>query len=337
MWKPIDREFFAQRTPVEIADCGGVGALGRLVRDLIEELGGTAHLHLCGTPGDFLKVISQGEAAAPYIVVLAHGDDNGLVFGQFADPIDTSMLVDGSMPPECIAEHIDLPGRVVFNDACGAGEAPMAQAFLKGGLKGYIGSVEPVPHGTAGIMFIAHFFHRLWRTGCSEREAWEQAAGYDADSRLYAYWDEHGGHLLRYAEVACTAERFSPRPADGMRWWRADEWEEFRRAHEGRWSNAPFWDGETWRRLYAEGYRYCSRLVDGRAVAIAGIWPRTDREWEVIGLTTAEGFRRKGYGRAIVSCVTQRILDAGRVATMSYKEENAAMRRLAEALGYRPR
>jgi hypothetical protein len=196
MWKPVDTEFFAPRTPVEIVDCGGVGDLGGLARDLIEELGGTAHLHLCGTPGDFLKVISQGEQAAPYLIVIVHGDDKGLVFGEYADFIDTSMLVEGRMPPECIATHINLPGRVVFNDACGAGEEPMAEAFMAGGLKAYIGSVEPIPDGTAGIMFIAHFFYKLWRGKCSEREAWEQAASYDKDSRLYVFWDQDGCHCV---------------------------------------------------------------------------------------------------------------------------------------------
>ncbi len=146
-------------------------------------------------------MISQGEVAAPYLVVLAHGDERGLVFGEFADYIDTGMLVDGCMPPECIAEHIDLPGCVVLNDACGAGEVSMAEAFMRGGLKGYVGSVEPIPDGTAGVMFIAHFFYKLWRTGCTEREAWERAASYDADSALYVYWDAEGCHRIGEAQV----------------------------------------------------------------------------------------------------------------------------------------
>jgi RimJ/RimL family protein N-acetyltransferase len=337
MWKPIDGDFFARRTPVEIADCGGVGGLGRLARDLIEELGGTAHLHLCGTPGDFLKVISQGERAAPYLVILAHGDENGLVFGKYADFIDTSMLVEGSMPPRCIAEHADLPRRVVFNDACGAGEVPMAQAFMAGGLKAYIGSVEPTPDGTAGIMFIAHFFYKLWRTKCSERDAWEQAASYDKDSRLYAFWDEDGGHQIGYVEAVCTAETFRPQPSEGLRWWRADEWEAFCQAHENRWPGSPFWSEDTWRQLHSEGYRYCSLLANGKAVAVAGLWPRTEREWEVIGLSTAPDHRSRGYGKAIASFVTQKILGAGKVAVLSYKRGNEAMRRIADALGYRPR
>ncbi len=340
-WKPVDTEFFAPRTPVEIVSVGwGVGGLDRLTRGLIEELGGTAQLHLCGTPGDFLKVISQGERAAPYLIIIAHGDDNGLVFGEYADFIDTSMLVEGSMPPECIARHINLPGSVVFNDACMAGEPPMAEAFMAGGLKGYIGSREPVPHGTAGIMFIAHFFYKLWREKCSEREAWEQAASYDKDSRLYVYWDKDGSHWFGYVESVCTAETFRPHPADGLRWWRADEWKAGYQAHEGMWPRDydwTWWSEEEWRKLHVEGYRYCDLLVDGKAVATAGLWPRGEHEWEVIAVGTAPAHHGKGYGKAVVSCVTQEIVGAGKVAALSYHQENAAMRRIADALGYKPR
>ena len=81
-------------------------------------------------------------------------------------------------------------------------------------VKGYIGSREPLPHGTAGIMFIAHFFYKLWRGKCSAREAWEQAASYDKDSRLYVYWNQDGGHWFGYVESVCTAETFRPHPSE---------------------------------------------------------------------------------------------------------------------------
>jgi hypothetical protein len=167
-----------------------------LYRLLIEQLGGTVHMHLCGTPGDFLKVIAQGKSAAPYMVIECHGVDEGLVFGEYADFIDTSMLADGNMPPAVIAEHVDLPGRIVINEACGGGEPPMAEAFMKGGLEAYIGTVEPIPDGSAGPLFIAHFFYQLHRVKCTAREAWERAAAYDKDSRLYVYWDRDGCHRV---------------------------------------------------------------------------------------------------------------------------------------------
>ena len=196
MWQPVDTQFFATYHPVEVAEFGAVSPDGSFTRSLLEQLRAVVFLHSIGTPGDFLKVLSQGESAAPYLVICCHGDDNGLVFGEYIPSIDTSMLIEGSMPPECIAAHIKLPGCVVINTACAAGEARMAEAFMKGGLKAYIGTVEPVPQSEAEPLFIAHFFYKLFRTGCSEREAWEHAASYDADSRQYVFWDAEGCHRV---------------------------------------------------------------------------------------------------------------------------------------------
>ena len=196
MWEPVDARFYVKRHPVDIVNIGGVGNDGRLTRALFEALYAVTQLHLCGTPGDFLQVISQGQDAAPHMLICGHGDDNGLVFGEFGPGIDASMLVEGSMPPECIAENIHLPGCVVINGGCACGEKAMAEAFMSGNLKAYMGTVDPVPEHRADLMFLVHFFYKLFRTGCSEREAWEQAASYDSESRLWVFWDEDGCHRL---------------------------------------------------------------------------------------------------------------------------------------------
>ena len=108
MWNPPDTGFFHPRRPVAIA------AIGRsdhqLTRLMLEELQAVVLMHLVGTPGDFLRVVAQGEQAPAYLVICAHGDDVGLVFGEYAPHIDTAMLVEGSLPPEVIARHVDLPG-----------------------------------------------------------------------------------------------------------------------------------------------------------------------------------------------------------------------------------
>lgn len=57
----------------------------------------------------------------------------------------------------------------------------------------------------------------------------------------------------------------------------------------------------------------------------------------MIGLSTAPASRGRGYGRAVVSFVTRSILEAGSAAALTYREENAAMCRIADALGYTPR
>lgn len=142
-------------------------------------------------------------------------------------------------------------------------------------------------------------------------------------------------------EAVCRSETFRPYRLEGLRWWRADEWEAARDAHEGMWppreDHWTFWSEEEWHELYSEGLRYCSPLENGRAVATAGLWPRTDEAWEVIAVTTAPGLRNRGYGKAVVSFVTQEILHAGRDATLTFRKANTPMHRIAAALGYEPR
>lgn len=196
MWRPVDADFYAERRPVEVVNLRGTGGEVAFVRSLLEELGAAVQLHLPGTPGDFLKVIGQGEAAAPWMVVCAHGDAGGIVFGEFIPKIDTSMLKDGVMPPECIAGNVDLPGVVVVNTCCSGGEPAMAEAFMRGGLKAYVGTAGPDPEGAAWPVFLAQFFYEVFHKGRTEREAWKRAASYDDDTRLFVCCDEEGRHEL---------------------------------------------------------------------------------------------------------------------------------------------
>ena len=146
---------------------------------------------------------------------------------------------------------------------------------------------------------------------------------------------------MAYVQMVCTRETFRPHPSEGAKWWRVEDWEAAREAHVGMYPQRQdgwvFWSEEEWQQLYAEGYRYCDVLVDGRAVATAALCPRTEQEWGTIAVGTVPDHRNKGYGKAIVSLVTQAILDAGKAAVISTHEDNAPMRRVAVALGYQLR
>ena len=195
MWKPIDTEFHARRLPVEIVGFGASGE-GELLRSILESLNCVVLSHWPGTPGDFLKVIGQGESCAPYLIVAGHGDEGNLIFGEYGASIDTSMLIGGNMPPECIGEHVRLPGCTVINTCCSGGARPLAEAFMAGGLKAYIGAVEDV-EGDAVRLFVTHFFYQLPRAGHSIRRAWRHAASYDKGSRLFALYDRGGCHRVK--------------------------------------------------------------------------------------------------------------------------------------------
>ncbi len=195
VWKPINTEFFARRLPVEIVDFG-TGGEGEVLRAILEELNCVVLCHWPGTPGDFLKVIGQGESCAPYLIVSGHGDDGNLILGEYASFIDTSMLMDGNRPPERLREHVCLPGCTVINTCCRGGARPLANAFMSGGLKAYIGAVEDVA-GDAVPLLVTHFFYQLPRVGHSVRRAWKHAASYDRESRLFALYDGGGCHRVR--------------------------------------------------------------------------------------------------------------------------------------------
>ncbi len=141
----------------------------------------------------------------------------------------------------------------------------------------------------------------------------------------------------RQISFITTGTGFCPLPMDGTRWWAVGDWAKARDAHSGMWPGNQFWLEGDWRQLYAEGYRYCALLKDGHSVAVAGLWPRTESEWEVIAVGTAPAHRNRGYARGIVTFVTQEILSVGRFAGITTRHDNSPMLRVIERLGFIPK
>ncbi|MCP3773030.1 hypothetical protein NLX71_06810 [Paenibacillus sp. MZ04-78.2] len=121
MWKPVDTRFYVKRLPVAIAVIGDTGE-ANFIRMVVEQLSMVPLFHTIGTPGDFLQVIGQGEEnAPPYLIISAHGDKGGIIFGEYIEEIDVSSLHDEVMLPETIGQAINLPGTVVINTSCSGG------------------------------------------------------------------------------------------------------------------------------------------------------------------------------------------------------------------------
>lgn len=133
----VDETFYYPRTPVSVVAVGDLGE-ALLVRSLLENLGATVAMHLIGTPEDFLRVIGQGSAAPSHMVLCCHGNENGIVFGDYAGGIDISGLKAGSMLAQVIAERVELPGKVVVSTGCGTGAAEFGAAFMRGRVAAYI-------------------------------------------------------------------------------------------------------------------------------------------------------------------------------------------------------
>jgi hypothetical protein len=190
--RAIDQSFYAPRTPVAIIDCGDPPE-ACAIRSLLERLGAVVTMHLPGTPGDFLLTLGQGELAPEFVIICGHGDENGIAFGEYAPGIgiDTSCLVEGSLPALALAGKIKLPGRVVLSTACESGVEDFGRAFLDGGVGAYIAPLSS-PDGADALLFVHHFFHNILRQGMALEAAWLRARNYDEESGTFMFYGARG-------------------------------------------------------------------------------------------------------------------------------------------------
>lgn len=137
---------------------------------------------------------------------------------------------------------------------------------------------------------------------------------------------------VRHVRYSCTGQMFRPVDHYNVRWldWEAD----FALSQE-------FWQAAgsplayvDWLAAREASYTYCAIVQADKAVALAAVWRYSERAWEVAAVRTREGYRRRGLGKAVVSFVTQHILDQGRLATCATREDNVAMRKTMEAVGF---
>lgn len=158
------------------------------VRAILESLGAAVTLHLIGTPEDFLRVVGQGAAAPRYMVICGHGDENGLVFGEYGDGVVVSVLDNGSMPPDVIANRANLPDKVVVSTACKTGARPFGRAFLNGGATAYI-APDGYPDGADVGLFVHLLFHQILRQHVSPSVALRNVQRCDSGFGMFVLFE----------------------------------------------------------------------------------------------------------------------------------------------------
>lgn len=179
----IDQRFHVPRTPLAVVAVGdGMEAL--LIRAILESLGAAVTLHLAGTPQDFLEVLAQGESAPRYIVVSGHGDRGGFLFGDYDRRIDTTMLVEGSLPADAIASRVRLPGKVVISTACETGAEAFGAAFIRGKVAAYV-APSGSPEGAIVPLFLHCLFHQLLQRKAPLDAALRRAQAIDGEARMF--------------------------------------------------------------------------------------------------------------------------------------------------------
>lgn len=150
---------------------------------MLESLGASVRLHLPGTPEDILVCLKQADNPPPYLIISGHGDENGLVVGEFDRDVTRMELRDGSLPAEALVGNIDLPNTVIFSTACCTGSEAFAKAFIEGGARAYIAS-PGYPDGAATPLFVHLFFYELLVRKSPLEDALRRADMLDSDGDL---------------------------------------------------------------------------------------------------------------------------------------------------------
>ena len=130
----------------------------------------------------------------------------------------------------------------------------------------------------------------------------------------------------------CTDEDFiPPKPCDA-RWITAEEWRE----NGKRWGLYADWGPQldNIERIYAKGEHIFVVFEGEQAIACAGRLPRSAQEDEVDSVWVRADRRGEELGRQIVAFVTKAILEDGKVALYSTRDDNIPSLRVAEAVGF---
>lgn len=132
-------------------------------------------------------------------------------------------------------------------------------------------------------------------------------------------------------EYECTRQTFRSWPNASVRWL---DWEQDYVPAQCMWPHSAPLTREAWQEARAAYFTYCAAIADQEILSMAAVWKYCETAWEVAAVGTRPPFRRRGYGKGVVSFVTAYILAAERLATCSTAGDNLAMQRTAESVGF---
>ncbi|MDN8048220.1 CHAT domain-containing protein [Burkholderia multivorans] len=184
----IDEQFRFSRVHVCVAAIGDSGE-ALLIRGLLESLGASVSLHWVGVPQDLLLVLNDPAPPGRYLILSGHGDASGIVFGEYSEDIDTSLLSDGRLPAAALCGKIRLPGRIVISTACETGSPDFGRALAGGGATAYIAPTG-LPDGADAVLFVHRLFHLILTRGLPIDEALRHARAYDEESPMFVGYGE---------------------------------------------------------------------------------------------------------------------------------------------------
>lgn len=181
------------------------------IRAALEAFGLRVHLYDLAQKRSALEFLAGAMPECEYVVLFCHGgrdaDGGAQLALKVVDQVDGDYdnprgweRVTLDLTPTNIPEYVKGMGRTLVCVACGAGQEPFAQAFLKAGYKGYIAPQGNYINANAAMVFVIAFFYHLLTesriedepTSHTDQEAVALASALDADyprgTRIFHYY-----------------------------------------------------------------------------------------------------------------------------------------------------
>ena len=119
---------------------------------------------------------------------------------------------------------------------------------------------------------------------------------------------------------------FKPENHKGVRWLNNEDYHYMN----------DFWNIslDTWNEAKEKDVTYCAIIEEGKIISVAAVWKYSEDKWEVAAVNTREGFENRGFGKKVVSFVTEYILSCNKIPTLTTGEKNTVMQKVAEKVGF---
>jgi len=133
-------------------------------------------------------------------------------------------------------------------------------------------------------------------------------------------------------KLICDRDQFRGGRTSGVRWL---DWQRDFEIAQRFWPPAVPLTRQGWDEARDAGYLYCAVIQKDQIVSMGAEFRFSNNAWMLAAVSTAAPYRRQGYARRVATFVTAHILDSGRVATCETNDDNVAMLRTAESIGFR--
>jgi len=146
-----------------------------LLRAMLENLGVQVFTQFIGTPSEFLNILSEQNSLSAIWILSAHGNENGLIFGEYGEGTDVSMLIDEAMPPSVLEKlGCTLDKKLIISTACCTGTMQFVTSFHNLGAE-YYAAPESYPDGAFVPVFLNVVFYNLFVEKMPIKKAFEMA------------------------------------------------------------------------------------------------------------------------------------------------------------------